>query len=780
MMKVIAVISLIATIALAMPYVEDEVVEEDALLQHVYSDATPLSQFLQKENAQQKASEHAAAEAEANTKAADAAAAVEAKWTKEEAGYKKQTAGLNKAARDAQRQATKDNANDAKKLAEDQLKTTKEVKETNEATAAAEEEYEKLQAEYSAAEHDQNTKNAAAAVAAKARAAKYGKEMASIKGELETETKEGETIQQTMKDDAKKLKQDQKDIVTNYKSTLKTLAKQNAADKAELAGEKAAMQAKLAADLKDSNNNAAAAKAAVAAEKEKNDKDAAAAKAAIKKRYGDVAAEHAKAEALHKEHSAQAAAALASTREGTQKKFAKEAVKSEAQYQAAMGKAAALKAKADHAHEEWETAMADSDKEQDRMDREGAEEAAADAEMAECALDGSECQTDDGKCHKTTLDGPYMAEDLVSCSDTKPEEQHYAGTSWAGVPPPLPKEKLPSPSPACEKAKKEFGAGKYGFALNPPGDTAPTVALACHNVPENKLAEKKEALLQYFDMAAECPPWCVPGTATSDGLVADTNGICITGQDTLMFKQQISDLPEWKHMGTNNKIPGNAGIMSICKMAKNFVAGFREGVDATPGHDCTPRKCGCNPLAGVKETRFTDKNGCDACKCEQVCKADECIAPHSAICFKVNGDDCKDSCYWRDPKKPAFCTKEKPAPVLCLSTPPLCGCPPGTSQVNFKDEHGCDGCACQPQRCPMVKCGCLMGQEVTITKDDKGCDQCGCQEKCNKDPMAPCACIALAGVSCFRVPKQNGCWECEMHRELKLEISKPIATIKSP
>merc|ERR1711939_1108519 len=57
-------------------------------------------------------------------------------------------------------------------------------------------------------------------------------------------------------------------------------------------------------------------------------------------------------------------------------------------------------------------------------------------EIKECAIDGSECQTPDGKCHKTTPKGPFMDTDLVSCSKTKPAEQEDAGLGWAGIEPP--------------------------------------------------------------------------------------------------------------------------------------------------------------------------------------------------------------------------------------------------------------------------------------------------------------------------------------------------------
>lgn len=194
-------------------------------------------------------------------------------------------------------------------------------------------------------------------------------------------------------------------------------------------------------------------------------------------------------------------------------------------------------------------------------------------EVSEC-LDAST-----NKCVKVTDKGPYLAADLVTCTMTKPKKQQYAGEAWAGIPPPPPLKPLPAPTPTCLAKRKAYAATEYGKILEAAKKKGecPSVAVACHDVPDDQLMAKKDALIAYFDMAAACPPWCVPGTATSDGDNQDTHGICITGEDVNIFKQQIVDLPEWKAMGTNKKIPANFGIMSICKMAQNFLKGFMDG-----------------------------------------------------------------------------------------------------------------------------------------------------------------------------------------------------------
>merc|ERR1711939_994537 len=105
---------------------------------------------------------------------------------------------------------------------------------------------------------------------------------------------------------------------------------------------------------------------------------------------------------------------------------------------------------------------------------------ASDAEIKECAIDGSECQTPDGKCHKTTPKGPFMGDDLVSSADKKPAEEEDAGLSWAGIEPPLPAESCPKPSAACKKsaaACDKDGACKPAKAK---GGTKGIVQVGCH------------------------------------------------------------------------------------------------------------------------------------------------------------------------------------------------------------------------------------------------------------------------------------------------------------
>jgi hypothetical protein len=508
-------------------------------------------------------------------KGSAAAASVEADWTKKELSYAKQAKALNKDARAAQRHMHDSLAKDKKDLKDAEVYTTKKITETNKGTAAAEAEYAKLQAEYKAQIGEMRSQDKIAAAEAAKRAAADKKELDKVHKELKGEVKETKKAQAAIVKTAKDLNKKKTDIKVNYQTKVKELAKQAKVDREKLEDEQSDEEKKFGAATKSNAAKAAAASKAVADEAAQNTAAAAKAKKEIDDRFAKLAAAKAKAEALYKAKADTAAAALTATREKTAKKFQKEADATDLQYKKAMEKADSMQAKAEHAQATYKQAMADAVKEAAAQKAKSAAQAAADMEIKTCGMDGSQCQNPDGSCSKVTSKGPYVAADLVSCTNKKPKEQEYAGESWAGIPPPAPLAPFPPATPDCKAKTAAFMATAYGKAIKP--GVCPTVAVACLKVPDNQLMAKKQALIQYFDMAAACPPWCVPGSATSDGDNQDTHGICITGEDVNIYKQQIADLPEWKAMGTNNKIPANFGIISMCKMAQNFLKGFMDG-----------------------------------------------------------------------------------------------------------------------------------------------------------------------------------------------------------
>jgi len=517
---------------------------------------------------------HAADKAKAEANGAAKAAKIEADWTAKETEYAKQAKVLNKEARKAQRDMHDSLAKDKKDLKAEELSNTKKIAETNKGTAAAEQEYKILQSEYKKQIADlKNQDRIEAGIAAK-KAAAYKKEMQKVHKEMQGEVKETKKAQKAIITTAKHLAKKKKDIKINYTTKVKQLDEKAKQDRHKLEAEQTAEEKKFAKAMKNNRAKAAAAKKAVADEAAKNAQVAKAAQAEIADRSAKEAKAKAKAAALYKAKTTSAAAALAASRESVAKKFQKQSDDADLQYKKAMEKADSLKAKAAHAMATYNQAVADAKKEEAATEAKTAAIDAANAEVSACS--DKQCVAKDGSCaavNKKT--GPWISADLVTCTMKKPKEQQYAGESWAGIPPPAPLKPFPPPTPDCLAKRKAFMATEYGKAITP--NVCPTVSVACHKVPASKLHEKKKAFIQYFEMAAACPPWCVPGSATSDGDNQDTHGICITGEDVNIYKQQIADLPEWKAMGTNNKIPGNFGIISMCKMAKNFLAGFMDG-----------------------------------------------------------------------------------------------------------------------------------------------------------------------------------------------------------
>merc|ERR1711959_681164 len=137
-----------------------------------------------------------------------------------------------------------------------------------------------------------------------------------------------------------------------------------------------------------------------------------------------------------------------------------------------MREAAVKKAKANNAARREKGAKERSAKNTKAQEKETKASNKEDMEMKECAMDGSECQTPDGKCHKTTKKGPFMAEDLVSCTNKKPSMDQDSGLSWAGIEPPLPTPPLPKPSKKCKALQKKCKASgcKLGMKGNPTKD----------------------------------------------------------------------------------------------------------------------------------------------------------------------------------------------------------------------------------------------------------------------------------------------------------------------
>merc|ERR1711907_170553 len=427
-----------------------------------------------------------------------------------------------------------------------------------------------------------------AASKAKKAVGKWSKVVAGLKKKSKKLNKAARAAAMSM---AKSLRAQAKKLAA---SRAKSLAKMSATDKAEAkynkkaaglnkkykgiqaaikkAGKKAskaqaarlkkykAAQAKIGLSIKKAQAQRVAIAKAMAKDAKRNKASAKALAASIKRRFTKEKASKKKADANYAKNQKAAAAALKAKRGKTAEKFAKKAAKAKRAFKADMREAAVKKAKAMNAQKQEKAAKkkaADNTKAQEKETKASTKK---DMEIKECAIDGSECQTPNGKCHKTTPKGPFMDTDLVSCTNKKPSEDMDAGLSWAGIPPPLALPPLPKPSKKCKALQKKV---KKFLTGNPSKDM---VTLGCKGT--------KKQLMAYFDMAAACPPLCKKGTATSDGRKQDTHGECIDGDTMSMFKMQITSMPVYKKMGTNGRFSAKAGAGSICTMVKNLSAGL--------------------------------------------------------------------------------------------------------------------------------------------------------------------------------------------------------------
>merc|ERR1711881_779742 len=277
--------------------------------------------------------------------------------------------------------------------------------------------------------------------------------------------------------------------------------------------------------------------------------------ARINKRHAaEQAAKH-KADAAYAKKAAADAAALRKSRAATAEKFAKTAAKADRAFEKDMQEAGQKKVKADRAAAQEKGSKKAAEKKGKADEKETKASEASDMEIKECKIDGSECQTPDGKCHKTTPKGPFMGDDLVSCSKTKPAEEEDAGLSWAGIEPPLPAESCPKPSAACKKSAKACDANKQCAAAKAKGGTKGIVDVGCHG--------GKGGLNAFFAWAADC---CDPkNIGFSDNIP--------------MFKMQITSMPVYKNSGTHGRFKANRGAGSVCTMVKSPAAGMASGDD---------------------------------------------------------------------------------------------------------------------------------------------------------------------------------------------------------
>merc|ERR1711970_1243988 len=502
-----------------------------------------------------KSTKSANAASAANGKAAGAAAKAEAHWAKKEAGFRAKARALNKKQRAAAKSMEGGVKSARKALMAD---TAKSIKEMHEA-AVAEKKLMKKHAAFQKKMHGIQTKMASESAAAKkasaARLATYKKEMAANAKAIAAGKAKSKAIANAMKAANAKLAKDQAGINNHYKATMKALAAKNASNQKAFNAAAEKSQKSFAAKFAGNKAAAAAARAAIAASVKAANKEAAAKTARINKRHAaEQAAKH-KADTAYAKKAAADAAALRKSRAATAEKFAKVAAKADRAFEKDMQEAGQKKAKADRAAAQEKASKKTAEKNSKADEKETKASEASDEEIKECAIDGSECQTKDGKCHKTTPKGPFMGDDLVSCSKTKPAEEEDAGLGWAGIEPPLPAESCPKPDAACKAAAKACDGNKQCAAAKKLGGTKGIVDVGCHG--------GKAGLNAFFAWAADC---CDPhNIGFSDNIP--------------MFKMQITSMPVYTNSGTNGRFKANRGAGSVCTMVKSLASGMASGDD---------------------------------------------------------------------------------------------------------------------------------------------------------------------------------------------------------
>merc|ERR1719487_1403817 len=390
--------------------------------------------------------------------------------------------------------------------------TAKSIKEMHEAAVAEK----KLMKKHAAFQKKmQGIQKAMAHESAAAKAAS-GRRLAKYKKEMAANAK-------AMKAANAKLAKDQKAINGKYKATMKALAATNAKNQKAMNAAAEKSQKSFAAKFAGNKAAAAAARAAIAASVKAANKEAANKTARINKRHAaEQAAKH-KADSAYAKKAAADAAALKKSRAATAEKFAKVAAKADAAFEKDMQEAGQKKAKADRAAAQEKASKKSAEQKSKADEKETKASEASDEEIKECAIDGSECQTKDGKCHKTTPHGPYMGDDLVSCSKTKPAEEEDAGLGWAGIEPPLPAESCPKPDAACKAAAKACDADGSFKKAKAKGGTKGIVDVGCHG--------GKKGLNAFFAWSSAC---CDPkNIGFSDNIP--------------MFKMQITAMPVYKN-----------------------------------------------------------------------------------------------------------------------------------------------------------------------------------------------------------------------------------------
>merc|ERR550537_1743503 len=548
----------LVAVTYALPVVEDTWAPEDELLQRVFSDSTPMS-LMQADPTTIADAKAKKEKAEGEMKAAEAD---EKKFTEEEAALTTKAAALKAASEELKDKATKENQAAAAAAAANAADVMKKAEAAEAATKKAEADAKAFQKEMSDLEAKMKKETGDEAKKTAARIAKVKAELKKNADDKKAAEDAKAAAEAALKKAGEDLAATKKNILDKYNATVKANKAKLDADTAKLDGEEKAMHAKFAKEDLDNKQKAKLAEEAVA--------DEAAAKKAVTDAHN--AAFKAAAEKKAKKVEAEYAADMAVVHR-------QDKIAADAEALAKKENAAAVAY-------------------QKKGDEEESNQDAYDAEMVECATDGSECMdAKTKKCLKIDdKKGPWLdTADLVHCSMKEQHVSEYSGEDWVGksnAPDPVPREKA---SPEC---KKLVAANKAAAAVyKTHGKDFPAVELACGdnkgasgdstNGPTKVYTDRVAALKALAAAMTECPEFCFDDTTTDTEndkgeKTTDNNGICIDKSFWAGFAEDVLDNPVYKGelCTVKGKIKAGDPGPALCTAVTDAVNEFTKVADA--------------------------------------------------------------------------------------------------------------------------------------------------------------------------------------------------------
>jgi len=206
-------------------------------------------------------------------------------------------------------------------------------------------------------------------------------------------------------------------------------------------------------------------------------------------------------------------------------------------------------------------------------------------------------------CHTITEDGPFLASDLVHCTDTKPDENEYAGEDWVGLTPPDGHDryefhKQADKTDECIAAEDALTAAADAAGVTMHESGCPLTSVACMEATTGEELDTQRKLVnQFFDGMQICRKFCYPGTETYlDSGKQDTDGTCINHDDMEQMRTIFNDMPNWGKSGTNGRFEEGFETMSkgICDAAKGAIS-----ASCCVAYDGDAAKCGVDECPDV-------------------------------------------------------------------------------------------------------------------------------------------------------------------------------------